>query len=82
MVNPVMGVPAVAFSVADVIVNAGTVSAGSTVIEKFCDVVPTRLRAVIRYVIEDALVVGVPDINPVCASKESPGVFYIDGDIS
>jgi hypothetical protein len=39
------------------------------------------LVAVIVYVLEDADVVGVPDIKPVAESKEIPGVFEIAGEI-
>jgi hypothetical protein len=36
---------------------------------------------VIVYVLEEAVVVGVPEISPVLVLKESPGVLEIAGEI-
>ena len=51
------------------------------IISKVWEVLPETLVAVIVYVLADADVVGVPEINPVATSNESPGEFEIAGEI-
>ena len=76
---PVIADPALEVSILDDNVNAG--AAGLIVIEYVRLTELVALVAVIVYALEDADAVGVPEINPVAASKESPGEFEIAGEI-
>ena len=63
------------------IVGRGFCGGELIIISKAWEALPDALVAVIVYVLEDADVVGVPEINPVAVLKESPGVFEIAGEI-
>jgi hypothetical protein len=62
-------------------IYTSTTSGALTVIEYVRFAVLTALVAVIVYVLDEAAVVGVPEIKPVEVENDSPGVFEIAGEI-